>query len=180
VFTLISLSRATPSHLGISHDIVVKLHLHACAAAPRKQAGFPVTATWLAASTTVPPDEWGRANESWVAYQQHPAFVRDSHATDARSAVLHAPLEPSPTGAHDPVQSSAPRSADLTGLHAAEPASTPSVWMSGARRRVLQVLYTVCVVVPHLTLSLLKDAAIEHPGGCIMRVLRDFSCRILL
>lgn len=52
--------------------------------------------------------------------------------------MLHAPLEPSPTGAHDTIRSSnAGRSADLGVLNSES--ATPSVW-NGARRRVMQVL----------------------------------------
>jgi hypothetical protein len=89
-------------------------------------------------------DDGGRLNEGWVAYQQHPGLVRDYQAADARSAVLHAPLEPSPTGAHDTSQStSAGCPADLGPQHATEIASTPSFWMPGARPRVMQVLFLV-------------------------------------
>ena len=89
----------------------------------------------------LPPESEGLINESWLAYQAHPGFVRDSQQPpDSRSAVLHAPLEPSPTGAHDAVQASnMGRSADLTALHGPEPGAAASGW-SGARRRVMQVL----------------------------------------
>jgi hypothetical protein len=113
----------------------------------------------------MPPDDWGRPNEGWVAYQQNPGFVRDSQATDSRSAVLHAPLEPSPTVAHDNlVSSTAGRSADLSSLHTAEPASTPSVWMSGARKRVMQVLFLAAhshadYSGPHVHMSILQPIA---------------------
>ena len=97
----------------------------------------------------LPAESEGLLNDSWVAYQAHPGFVRESHpqATD-RSAVLHAPLEPSPTGAHDALQAStAARSVDLAVLQSTEEKSAASGGWSGARRRVMQVPPPTCM--PH-------------------------------
>lgn len=105
----------------------------------------------------LPAESEGLLNDSWVAYQAHPGFVRESHpqATD-RSAVLHAPLEPSPTGAHDALQAStAARSLDLAALQSTEEKSAAAGGWSGARRRVMQVpprpphVEPTCLQLPH-------------------------------